>query len=116
FKKHQIKYFRNFHTYAIDSCGFGKSISKNNEYSIEQYSENAINFCKKLGIKETYVIGFSDGGNICLFLAKKAPEIFTKIIAISPNYLASGLTEGTLKLQNKIHKAFLFFKKIIKNS
>jgi len=112
FKKYQIEYFNNFHTYAIDSRGFGQSISKNNEYSIDQYSEDIIDFCKKLGLNNTYVVGFSDGGNICLFLAKKHPEIFTKIIAISPNYLASGLTDEIIKLQNKLYKIFLFLQKI----
>ena len=112
FKKHQKVYFNNFHTFAIDSRGFGQSISKEGNYSIEQYSEDIINFCKKLGINKTYVIGFSDGGNICLFLAKKHPELFTKIVAISPNYLASGLTDETLSLQSKGYKLFLFLQKI----
>jgi non-heme chloroperoxidase len=112
FKKHQIEYFNNFHTFAVDSRGFGQSISKDNKYSIEQYSEDIMNFCKKLGINKTYVIGFSDGGNICLFLAQKYPEIFTKIVAISPNYLVSGLTDETLKTLNKIYKIFLFLLKI----
>jgi len=112
YKKHQIKYFCNFHTFAIDSRGFGQSTSKDSKYSIEQYSDDIINFCKKLGINKTYVIGFSDGGNICLFLAKKNPEIFTKIIAISPNYLANGLTDETIKTLRKIYNVLLFFQKI----
>jgi len=112
FKKHQLEYFTNFHTFAIDSRGFGQSVSGNIEYSIDMYSDDIINFCKKLGINKTYVIGFSDGGNICLFLAKKHPEIFTKIVAISPNYLASGLTDEILKLSNKIYNIFLLFQKI----
>jgi len=112
FKKHQLEYFSNFHTFAIDSRGFGQSTSDNYEYSIDRYSDDIINFCKKLGINKTSVIGFSDGGNICLFLAKKHPEIFEKIVAISPNYLANGLTDKTLKLSNRIYKMFLFLQKI----
>ena len=112
FKKHQREYFKNFHTFAIDSRGFGQSTSKDNEYSIKQYSDDIINFCKELGINRAYVIGFSDGGNICLFLAKNHPEIFTKIVAISPNYLANGLTDETLKIQKKIHNVLLFLQKI----
>jgi len=112
FKKHQLEYFKNFHTYAIDSMGFGKSASRDIDYSIDRYSDDVINFCKKLGISSTYVTGFSDGGNICLFLAKKHPEVFTKIVAISPNYLASGLTDETLKISGKIYKIFLFLQKL----
>jgi non-heme chloroperoxidase len=112
FRKYQLKYFKNFRTFAIDSRGHGQSISDDNEYSINQFSNDIINFCKKLGIKETYVVGFSDGGNICLFLAKKNPEIFKKIIALSPNYLASGTTNESLKFLNKMYKMFLFMEKI----
>jgi len=110
FKKHQLEYFKDFHTFAIDSRGFGQSISKTADFSIEQYSDDVIDFCEKLDIKETYVIGFSDGGNVCLFLAKNYPQIFIKIIAISPNYLVSGLTED--KITEKIHKIFLLLQKI----
>jgi len=110
FKKHQLEYFNDFHTFAIDSRGFGQSISEVDDYSIDQYSDDVINFCKKLNIKETYVMGFSDGGNVCLFLAKKHPEIFTKIIAISPNYLVSGLIDEPFT--EKIHKILLFLQKM----
>ena len=114
FKKHQLKYFKSFHTFAIDSRGHGQSISEDSEYSIEQYSNDIINFCKKLGINKTNVIGFSDGGNICLFLAKKQPEMFEKIVALSPNYLVDGTTDKALKFINRTYKIFLFMDKLYK--
>jgi pimeloyl-ACP methyl ester carboxylesterase len=112
FKKHQLKYFKNFHTFAIDSRGHGQSVSKDNEHSINQLSDDIINFCEKLNIKKTYIIGFSDGGNICLFLAKKRPEIFEKIIALSPNYLVDGTTDEALSFLNKMYKIFLFMERL----
>jgi len=52
YKKHQLKHFKNFHTFAIDSRDFGKSISYNNDkLSIDQYSNDIIDFCKQLHIK-----------------------------------------------------------------
>ncbi|MDR1322329.1 MAG: alpha/beta hydrolase [Gracilibacteraceae bacterium] len=112
FQEHQLKYFENFHTFALDSRGHGQSVSEDSEYSINQYSDDAINFCKKLGINKTYVIGFSDGGNICLFLARKNPEIFENIIALSPNYLVDGTASKTLKFLRRMHKLFLFMEKL----
>ena len=112
FKRHQMHYFKNFHTYAIDSRGHGQSISVDNKFSIKQYSEDIANFCGKMGITKTFVIGFSDGGNICLFLAQNYPEIFEKIIALSPNYLVSGTTDETLFFLNKMYKAILFMGKM----
>jgi len=111
FRKHQLLFFKGFHTYAIDSRGHGGSVSENGEYSIKLFADDVIEFCEKLGIKETYVIGFSDGGNICLFLAQKKPEVFKKIVALSPNYTADGSTDGTIKFIKIMYKIILFLNK-----
>ncbi|TCT15594.1 pimeloyl-ACP methyl ester carboxylesterase [Natranaerovirga pectinivora] len=98
FKQFQKKYFTSFTTYAIDSRGHGKSKSYDNTYTIKQLSDDIIHFCKAKKIDQAYVVGYSDGGNIALFLAKNAPNIFNKIVAISPNYLVGGIGNKTLKL------------------
>ena len=97
FAEYQTTHFPMFHTVAIDSRGHGQSISNDTEYSIGQYADDVIALCKVKGFTEAYVIGYSDGGNIALHLASKAPMIFKRIVAISPNYLASGLTDGALR-------------------
>lgn len=112
FKRYHAEYFSEYHTIAIDSRGHGESISTDEAYSINQYSDDVIGFCRAKGIDRAYVIGYSDGGNIALFLAKKAPQLFTKIVAISPNYLVSGATDGSLKLFQNIAKVFRFFGKL----
>jgi pimeloyl-ACP methyl ester carboxylesterase len=112
FKKHQLHHFKNFHTYAIDSRGHGQCVCEDNKYSIKQCSDDIVNFCIKAGIKKTYVIGFSDGANICLFLAQNNPEIFEKIIALSPKYLTNGNTDNALFFLNTMYKIILFMKKI----
>lgn len=98
FARYQTQHFTNFHTVAVDSRGHGETISDDSEYSIRQFSEDVIALCRVKGITQAAAIGYSDGGNIALFLALKAPDLFSKIVAISPNYLVSGSTDGTLKL------------------
>jgi pimeloyl-ACP methyl ester carboxylesterase len=97
FFEYQTVYFKTFRTIAIDSRGHGETISNDTQYSISQYSEDVIGLCRTMGITQAFVIGYSDGGNIALFLAKKEPGIFKKIVTISPNYLASGTTDGMLR-------------------
>jgi pimeloyl-ACP methyl ester carboxylesterase len=87
-------------------------MSVDDRYSIEQYSCDVIRFCEALRIEKAYVVGYSDGGNISLFLALKAPQVFQKIIAISPNYLASGSTDGTLELTKRVYKILTSLKRI----
>lgn len=112
FAKYQTEYLKNFHTYAIDSRGHGKSVSVDEKYTIQQYSEDIIEFCRYLRIDRAFVLGYSDGGNISLFLAAKDPKRFPKIYAISPNYLVSGTTESSLNFLRKIYRMLIFMKKI----
>jgi len=112
FKDYQQKYFPMFHTIAIDSRGHGESKSTDEKYTIDQYSNDVIDFCKAKGINEAYVIGYSDGGNIALFLAKKAPELFTRLVAISPNYLVRGTNDDALRLIKSLYKIMSFLDRI----
>ena len=112
FTEYQTKHFHMFHTIALDSRGHGESKSIDDEYTIDQFSDDVINFCKAKGINQSFVIGYSDGGNIALFLAKKAPELFTRIIAISPNYLVSGTTDDALRTIRILYKLMSFLNRI----
>jgi pimeloyl-ACP methyl ester carboxylesterase len=96
FRHYQLDHFKDFHTYAIDSRGHGQSRSRDKALNYEQMSLDILTFCKALGISRTSVIGYSDGGNLALWLAVKAPEIFTKVVAISPNTVASATTDRSM--------------------
>ena len=98
FEKYQLIYFSEYNTIAVDSRGHGQSISNDSEYSIKKNADDIIRMCQAKGIKESYVIGYSDGANIALILAFIAPQIFKKVLAISPNYLVSGIKDGYLRL------------------
>ena len=112
FSAYQHAHFKMFHTIAIDSRGHGETISNDTQYSICQYSDDVIRFCKAKSISQAGVIGYSDGGNIALFLASKAPEIFPKLVAISPNYLVSGTADGALRLIRGSAKILHFLAKL----
>jgi pimeloyl-ACP methyl ester carboxylesterase len=112
FSKYQTDYFPMFHTVAIDSRGHGETVSNDEEYTIAQYADDVIALCKAKGFAEAYVIGYSDGGNIALHLAKKAPGTFKRLVAISPNYLAGGTTAGVLRLMRITAKVFGFLGKL----
>jgi len=108
FRRYQADYFTQYRAIAIDSRGHGESVSSDAEYSFDLYSDDVIKACGVLSIAKAFVIGYSDGGNLALLLAKKAPEVFTKIVAISPNYLASGLKDNMLAMFRKMSKILVF--------
>jgi hypothetical protein len=57
-------------------------------------------------------VGYSDGGNIALLLAHRAPELFDRVVAISPNYLVSGTEEDSLRLFTRMMKVFKVLRKL----
>ncbi len=111
FQKHQLMYFAEYRTIAVDSRGHGQSTSNDSEYSIKQNADDIVRLCQAKGIKESYVIGYSDGANIALILAFIAPQIFKKVLAISPNYLVSGTKEGYLRLTKVMINILEFLRK-----
>lgn len=111
FKQYQLDYFSDYHTLALDSRGHGQSRSKDVALSYEQQSLDVLNFCKAKGITQAKVIGYSDGGNLALWLAVKAPEIFTHVAAISPNTLAEGNKPGVIAA---IHRYLVAMKRMRK--
>lgn len=111
YKQYQLEHFSQFHTLALDSRGHGQSRSKDTVLSYEQQSMDVLNFCKAKGIAQAKVIGYSDGGNLSLWLAVKAPEIFTKVVAISPNTLATGNAEWAINAIQKAIKGMKLLRK-----
>lgn len=98
FSAYQRRHFADYRTYALDSRGHGQSQSQDEALSIGQLADDVIAFCRVRGIEEADLIGYSDGGNIALFLAHRAPQLFTKLVAISPNTLYSGLTDDSQRM------------------
>ena len=112
FAQYQTRYFTDFHTFALDSRGHGQSRSNDEALTIPQLAHDVINFCEAKGIQRTHLVGYSDGGNIALLLAKHAPHLFDKIVAIAPNYLVSGTEEKTLKTFTRLHKLLKFLRRL----
>ncbi|MEL7590258.1 MAG: alpha/beta fold hydrolase [Anaerolineaceae bacterium] len=108
FAHYQAHEFADFRTIALDSRGHGQSRSHDLALTIPQLSWDVARFCEAKGIKKTHLVGYSDGGNIALLLAKHTPQLFNRIVAISPNYLVSGTDEKTLKLFTRLSRLWKF--------
>lgn len=72
FAHYMLEHFAGFHTWALDSRCHGESQSDDENLAIEQIADDVIHFCQAKGIQRASVIGYSDGGNIALFLAKES--------------------------------------------
>ena len=77
----------------IDTRGHGESTIGRTRLSYRLFAEDAIQVLDHLGIQQTDIIGWSDGGIVALFLGRDWPQRVGKIIAISANFDLTGLTQ-----------------------
>ena len=71
---------RYFRVITYDIRGFGKTESREAEYSVTQFKEDLYQFTKALAIEKTYCLGFSLGGSIAVQLAIDHPELVKAIV------------------------------------
>ena len=87
FKKH-------FTVYALDTRGHGRSDLGVERLTFKQIAEDILALLEKERIQRVHVLGFSDGGNLGLYLAAHYPERIASLIAMGANYEADGLTDA----------------------
>ncbi len=75
-----------FRVIAIDSRGHGKSTNGAEQLSYEMMADDVVAVLDALKIDRAAVVGWSDGGNIALDLARRYGQRTTKIVAIGANH------------------------------
>lgn len=76
----------------MDVRGHGSSDLGSKALNYRLLASDAVQVLDKLDIRQTDVIGWSDGGNTALLLGRYWPQRVGKIVAISANFNPSGLT------------------------
>ena len=90
--KAQIKEFsKDFHVYALDTRGHGKSKRGEAAFTIKQFADDLAKFMNEHEINKAHILGFSDGGNIALEFVLKYPEKVEKLILNGANFVRPGL-------------------------
>ena len=74
-----------------DTRGHGLSDLGDEELSYRLLASDAIAVLDELNIKQTHVVGWSDGGNTALILGLYWPQRVLKIVTISSNFNPAGL-------------------------
>ena len=93
------EYFKNqlpalsaeYHVYAVDTRGHGKTPRGSAPFTIAQFAEDLKCFMDGRGISRAHILGFSDGGNIALTFALKYPERVDRLILNGANLSPAGV-------------------------
>ena len=93
---HQIGPFsKQYHVFAIDTRGHGKTPRGDRPFTIRQFAEDLRDFMDEHGLEKAHILGFSDGGNIALVFALHYPERVDRLILNGANLDASGVRRRT---------------------
>ena len=89
---HQMDVFaEQYHVYAIDTRGHGRTPRGNAPFTISQFADDLKEFMDMHEIERAHILGFSDGGNIALTFAIRYPERVNKLILNGANLDPSGV-------------------------
>jgi pimeloyl-ACP methyl ester carboxylesterase len=83
---HQIDFFasKGYHVWAIDLLGFGFSDKPTQNYSLDLYRTQVLDFMDHMEIDQAHLMGHSMGGAICLSIAATAPNRLLSLTLIAP--------------------------------
>ena len=88
----QIEAFsKDFHVYAVDTRGHGKTPRGDAPFTIRQFAQDLSCFMDEHGIEKAHILGFSDGANIAVCFALSYPERVRSLILNGGNLDPSGV-------------------------
>ncbi|WP_026527721.1 alpha/beta fold hydrolase [Butyrivibrio sp. VCD2006] len=88
----QIDVFsKQYHVYAIDTRGHGKTPRGEKPFTIRQFADDLLCFMDEQQIERAHLLGFSDGGNIAMVFAIQHPDKVNRLILNGANLNPSGV-------------------------
>lgn len=73
---------KDFRTYSLDFFGFGESLDRDADFSVNNFVQLVNQFMDRLGIPKAPIVGHSMGGTVALAVALRYPEKTVKTIVI----------------------------------
>lgn len=110
FEKQVKELAKYFHVIAIDTRCQGKSSCNGEHLSYELFAKDTDLLMEKLGIKDTYILGWSDGANIGLIMAEQYPSRVSKLALMSA-ILFNSEESVDEKINDLLHKRISDFEK-----
>ena len=103
------EFAKQYHVYAIDTRGHGKTPRGSAPFTIRQFADDLLQFMDLHHIAKAHILGFSDGGNIAMIFALRYPERVDKLILNGANLNARGvkfMTQFPIEIGYRIARLF----------
>ena len=86
-----------FEVFRMDTRGHGQSDLMVEELTFQRVAQDVICLLDENKVEKIHIIGYSDGGNIGLYLAAHYPERVQSLVTLGANYEPDGLIASTLE-------------------
>ena len=86
---------KEYHVYAIDTRGHGKTPRGEKPFTIRQFADDLLCFMDEKQIQKAHILGFSDGGNIAMIFAMRYPDRVDRLILNGANLDPAGVKRST---------------------
>jgi len=83
---------RHFRVIAPDRSGHGHTSDKGGPLTYDDMTTETIGVIEALGLGKANLLGYSDGGIICLLLAIRRPDLIAKMVPLSANFHYNGMS------------------------
>lgn len=101
-----------YKAYAIDTRGHGLSTGGKGSFSIKTMAIDVMRFINQKPFATVSIVGYSDGANIAMYLAKIAPGLIDKMVLISGNLYAKAINKTFYNKALFKYKFYKSFEKI----
>ena len=95
FKGQIDEFAKQYHVYAIDTRGHGRTPRGEMPFTIRQFADDLLGFMDEHRIAKAHLLGFSDGANIAMVFAIQHPDRVDRLILNGANLNAGGVKRST---------------------
>lgn len=95
FKGQIDEFAEQYHVYAIDTRGHGRTPRGEMPFTIRQFADDLLGFMDGHRIEKAHLLGFSDGANIAMLFAMRHPDRVDRLILNGANLNADGVKRST---------------------
>ena len=109
FKGQIDEFAKQYHVYAIDTRGHGRTPRGEMLFTIRQFADDLLGFMDVHRIAKAHLLGFSDGANIAMVFAIQHPDRVDRLILNGANLNAGGVkrcTQIPIEIGYRIARSF----------
>ncbi|HEV7764146.1 MAG TPA: alpha/beta hydrolase [Thermoanaerobaculia bacterium] len=86
-----------FTVFLPEQRGHGHTPDVNGEFTYESMADDTIKFIEQVVGRPTLLMGMSDGGVVALLVAKKRPDLVTRLVFVAAVFHHDGWDDGVLQ-------------------